>query len=357
MGEISLLIDDPIVIINPAVFFFHPDHLGSSTMISDGSGYAYQLFLNLPFGETMAEQRLSGTLDNMYKFNGKELDSETGLYYYGARYYDPRTSIFLSVDPLTESTMTPYQYTYQNPVRYIDPTGMSGEDWIKRGKQFFYDSEIKTQDQAVAKYGKNAVHFGEGSSLYSTTNGVANGDYSYIFHANGTVTDINGDTIDNTQTITTKGGSTIFANCPDCLNPGTLYQNILGMTYPGGNNPLTYRGDYSYEYKPSFLSEYPAIGHDRRYDNLGVKGASGLFMDTRTIGADWKFVAEELKISLNPFNGASHTDRQLSGALGIGLGAAALPKTIFKLSTPKGVNDIIKNYIKSNSGVTNTPSR
>jgi RHS repeat-associated protein len=37
-----------------------------------------------------------------YKFNGKELDEETGLYYYGARYYDPRISIWLSVHPLAE---------------------------------------------------------------------------------------------------------------------------------------------------------------------------------------------------------------------------------------------------------------
>src|SRR5690554_1826888 len=113
-------------------------------MISDGSGYAYQfflnlpfganerkshaVFLNLPFGETMVEQRRSGSFDNPYKFNGKELDEETGLYYYGARYYNPKTSVFISVDPLAESTMTPYQYTYQNPVRYIDPTGMAAED-------------------------------------------------------------------------------------------------------------------------------------------------------------------------------------------------------------------------------------
>ena len=66
-----------------------------------------------------------------------ELDPETGLYYYGARYYNPRTSVFISVDPLTVQTMTPYQYTYQNPVRYIDPTGMAAEevdDIIIRGK-------------------------------------------------------------------------------------------------------------------------------------------------------------------------------------------------------------------------------
>jgi RHS repeat-associated protein len=62
-----------------------------------------------------------------YLFNGKELDEETGLYYYGARYYNPRESVWLSVDPLFEKTMTPYQYTYQNPLKYTDPTGMKGE--------------------------------------------------------------------------------------------------------------------------------------------------------------------------------------------------------------------------------------
>ncbi|GEM_PF-2852297 len=55
---------------------------------------AYQIFLNLPFGETFAEQRRS-TFNNVYKFNGKELDANTGLYYYGARYYG---SCFKDVD-------------------------------------------------------------------------------------------------------------------------------------------------------------------------------------------------------------------------------------------------------------------
>ncbi|KAA5535575.1 RHS repeat-associated core domain-containing protein [Paenimyroides baculatum] len=47
------------------------------------------------------------------------------MYYYGARYYDPRISIFVSVDPLAEQTMEPYLYAGNNPIRYTDPTGMS----------------------------------------------------------------------------------------------------------------------------------------------------------------------------------------------------------------------------------------
>src|SRR5690606_27586654 len=55
------------------------------------------------------------------------MDKETGMYYYGARYYDPRLSIFISVDPLAKQTMEPYLYTGNNPIMFTDPTGMSKE--------------------------------------------------------------------------------------------------------------------------------------------------------------------------------------------------------------------------------------
>jgi RHS repeat-associated protein len=111
------------------IYYYHPDHLGTSTALTDFNGNAYQFFLNLPFGETMAEQLPSTYYSTPYKFNGKELDDETGLYYYGARYYDPRISIWYSVDPLAEkySSWNPYNYTMQNPINLIDPTGMGSE--------------------------------------------------------------------------------------------------------------------------------------------------------------------------------------------------------------------------------------
>ncbi len=80
----------------------------------------------VPFGEVFIEER-NNKWDTPFLFNAKELDEETGLYYYGARYYDPRVSIFYGVDPLVEKTGTPYQYCYQNPVKFIDPTGMASE--------------------------------------------------------------------------------------------------------------------------------------------------------------------------------------------------------------------------------------
>jgi RHS repeat-associated protein len=76
---------------------------------------------------TMAEQRGQHYYNSPYKFNGKELDEETGLYYYGARYYDPKVSIWLSVDPLAmlSPDKTPYHFVSNNPINRIDPLGLT----------------------------------------------------------------------------------------------------------------------------------------------------------------------------------------------------------------------------------------
>jgi RHS repeat-associated protein len=108
-----------------AIYFYHSDHLGTNTFLTDPKGLPYQFFLNLPFGETMAEQHSEGYFQSPYKFNGKELDKETGLYYYGARYYDPRISLWLSVDPLVSKNkgVSPFAYCLNNPIVNIDPNG------------------------------------------------------------------------------------------------------------------------------------------------------------------------------------------------------------------------------------------
>ncbi|MET3035873.1 RHS repeat-associated core domain-containing protein [Chryseobacterium sp. NRRL B-14859] len=66
-----------------------------------------------------------------YKFNAKELDEDTGLYYYGARYYNPRLSIWYGVDPLTEKmpSWSPYVYCKDAPVTHIDPDGREALRW------------------------------------------------------------------------------------------------------------------------------------------------------------------------------------------------------------------------------------
>ncbi len=108
-----------------SIYFYHPDHLGTNTLITDLHGDPYQFFVNLPYGETMIEQSNIVDYDNPFKFNGKELDTETGLYYYGARYYDPTLSVWLGVDPLAEkyTAWSSYAYCLDNPIIYIDHDG------------------------------------------------------------------------------------------------------------------------------------------------------------------------------------------------------------------------------------------
>ena len=110
-------------------FFYHSDHLGSTSYITDDKGNITQYTAYLPYGELLVDEH-SSSEDLPYKFNGKELDEETGLYYYGARYLQPVASVWYGVDPLAEKmpAYSAYAYCLANPVRLIDPTGMIWED-------------------------------------------------------------------------------------------------------------------------------------------------------------------------------------------------------------------------------------
>lgn len=105
-------------------YYFHPDHLGSTSYISDAAGEVYQHLEYFAFGETFVEEH-SNTNRVPYLFNGKELDEETGLYYYGSRYMDPKTSVWLSIDRYTEKYpgYSGYSYCLNNPIVVTDPTG------------------------------------------------------------------------------------------------------------------------------------------------------------------------------------------------------------------------------------------
>lgn len=98
--------------------FYHQDHLGSSVRLSDASGNEIKRMGFMPYGENSF---ISGAgLTPKYQYTGQEKDS-TGLYYYGARFYDPELGRFLSLDPLGDD----YCYANNNPIMFNDPSGMS----------------------------------------------------------------------------------------------------------------------------------------------------------------------------------------------------------------------------------------
>ena len=107
------------------IYYYHPNHLGSTSFVTDNNATITQGFLYAPFGEITTEYNINfgNNVIPKYSFNAKELDEETGMYYYEARYYAPPT--FTSRDPLFEKYfwMSPYAYCANNPVKYVDPSG------------------------------------------------------------------------------------------------------------------------------------------------------------------------------------------------------------------------------------------
>jgi len=112
-------------------YFYHPDHLGSSSFITDATGYAVQHLQYLPFGETFVDQTpATNPYDSRYTFSAKEKDDETQYSYFGARYYDSDLSVWLSVDPMADKypNLSPYAYCANNPVMLVDPDGRAPGD-------------------------------------------------------------------------------------------------------------------------------------------------------------------------------------------------------------------------------------
>jgi RHS repeat-associated protein len=133
-------------------YYYHSDHLGSAQLITNYRGEEYERIEYTPYGEVWVEKAVSGIpIDIPYRFTGKERDSETGLYYYGARYLDPKTGRWLSTDPAVGDyipgapidddakkrngnlpgmggvfnyvNLHLYHYAGNNPVKYTDPDG------------------------------------------------------------------------------------------------------------------------------------------------------------------------------------------------------------------------------------------
>ena len=105
-------------------YFYHGDHISSVVLVTDKKAKVVQQFAYMPFGELLVD---NSTVDLDYRFSAKETDRESGLGYFGARYYDNTSAMWLGVDPLWEkyAGMNPYNYCAGNPVNRVDPSGMT----------------------------------------------------------------------------------------------------------------------------------------------------------------------------------------------------------------------------------------
>ena len=116
----DLEIPDPTLRIR----YYHQDHLGSSSVITDSTGTLVEETAFYPFGHSRNEFHPRQTQEP-YQFTQKERDPESGLHYFGRRLYSSTIGRWISTDPMEEKGggLNLYAYVKQNPLKYTDPDG------------------------------------------------------------------------------------------------------------------------------------------------------------------------------------------------------------------------------------------
>ena len=161
-------------------FYYHPNHLSSTMYVTDMQQSVVQCFLYAPYGEIISEYNTHamGEAFPKYSFNAKELDEETGMYYYEARYYAPPT--FISRDPLMSEKpwLTPYHYCSNNPVGRVDPSGML-DDWYEDDNGNIKWTDCKSQKE-MDEIGIKGTYLGEIVVLFEGSTKEKLGKNSYL---------------------------------------------------------------------------------------------------------------------------------------------------------------------------------
>ncbi|MBI2110653.1 hypothetical protein HYT51_02640 [Candidatus Woesearchaeota archaeon] len=135
--------------------YYHKDNLGSVRAITDSNGNIIYSSSYEPFGNKFAETSYSP-----YTYTGKQLD-DSGLYYYGARYYDSNLGRFTQLDPIADFSGSPYTYVSNNPLKYTDPNGKE-----------------KFEKQNIHYYGMHSPQFTGGLKENAIGWGVSNVHFS-----------------------------------------------------------------------------------------------------------------------------------------------------------------------------------
>jgi RHS repeat-associated protein len=240
--------------IEPGVFYYTSDHLGSSTVITDSNGDYYEHTEYFPYGEVWVNERSSVENHDMpYKYTGKEYDPETKLTYYGARYYDAKLSRWISVDPPLISgaylgkdpsklpglggvfnpiNLNAYHYAGLNPVKYIDPDGNYSEIYVE-GNNINITIPVVFTGKAATQKNINRIKNG----IENTWKGKF-GNYTVTTTVQQVDKDYKG--VHNTVNVKDKGRSIVFGffdiGGNESFDLGTTESNIYEVDSSTGNS-------------------------------------------------------------------------------------------------------------------------
>jgi RHS repeat-associated protein len=255
------------------VYYYHSDHFGSAQTVTNHIGQIHERLEYTPYGELWIDWRSADAPEDgtPFRFTGKELDPETGLYYFGARYLDPKTSRWLSGDPAVGEyipgapvndevrkqnqnlpgqggvfnyvNLHVYHYAGNNPVKLVDPDGKKANYINGRIRAYVvYEDPVPNPSGGEGKYGemlepgKEFPGKNDGVIVYNDETGEAT-----IFKVSDNVDFSFEQNKDGSYTFTLSGWNK-FKNCVG---------KILSRIFRGSKNSAP--GAYSLDTAPSDL--------------------------------------------------------------------------------------------------------
>ncbi len=301
-------------------YFYITDHLGNNRIVTDAAAAVVQSTQYYPFGTAFAEGTTAEQGKQPYKYNGKELDQMHGLnlYDYSARYYESAIGRFTTVDPLAEKyySISPYAYCANNPLKFVDPTGMSYTyNWDKGVYQDENGKEVEwgTVKESITEEQKtnDIIINGANNSSVTVKTSLVNKSFnsSIDFKGNHKI-DASNVAIGYERTVELRGavGAGLYAKGSQqkvlflggnysrywytfsTIEPGLLAQTAGVFSIGGGKNWFIAFNNKSEKNNPfGFTGGYITVG-----GSVGVKCIAGLSVNgglTASIDNSWNIIS------------------------------------------------------------------